>query len=53
MKSLLIDGRDEQMSFGGGLNMNTGSMNFHLDYAYQTYQKLGYIHKYTIRLSFQ
>lgn len=52
MKSLLLENRDEKLSFGVGFNFNVSKSILHFDYAYQSFLRLGLVHKYTIRLSF-
>lgn len=53
MKSMFMETRDEKLSLGGGLNFRLGSTSkINIDYAYQSFEHLNQIHKYTLRLVF-
>jgi len=52
-KSVFLESREEKFSLGGSLSfrLRTGS-RISLDYAYQSFEHLNQIHKYTLRLVF-
>jgi hypothetical protein len=52
MKSVFMDNRDEKLSVGGGLNIPINNIRIKIDYAYQSYEHLEQIHKYTMRVVF-
>jgi len=52
LKKLFMDSRDEKLSVGGGLNIPLSGMIFSADYAYQSFERLGYVHKYSISMKF-
>jgi len=51
LNKLFMESRDEKLSFGGGLNLPVSGTYFQVDYAYQAYERLGYVHKYTLRIT--
>ena len=52
-RTLGIDEAEGGLTFGGGINYNIlSSVNLKLDYAYADYNRLGYIHRYSIGVLF-
>ncbi len=53
MKSVFLESREEKFSLGGSLSFRLGTgSRISLDYAYQSFEHLNQIHKYTLRLVF-
>jgi len=52
MNKLFLEEREENLSLGGGLNLNINNILINLDYAYQSFERFDLTHQYTLRLSF-